>query len=221
MNDNEIKFVSDTEKPNYLFIAITIAMCLIFGGLQWLFLQQVRIDGMFESWVVRGALMLSVVLTGVMIYFKFGRANEREQNIVLWIGLAVEMVVMGFTFIVVIHPDVLAGTDIEGFARFVSGLNAITTVFTLIIYFALDTRAQNAYKVEKERQRRIHQMQLNALDSKDINDMVKAAVSQQVSQQLAKDLGVLPHQMSAMSRNGTAHPEAVETNGSKQHSPFS
>lgn len=207
MSDDNIRFLNDDRKPNWIFIGVTVAMCFIFGALQWLFLRQVQITGQFESWVVRAALMLSVILTGVMIFFKFGRANTVAQDVVLWLGLVVEMFIMAFTFVVVIHPGVLAGTDIELFAKFVSGLNAITTVCTLIVYFAFDAQAKNAHKLEKERQSQIYAMQQTALQSPVITDMVNAAVQQQVAQQLAKDLGVTPAQLKSYaqpSRNGAS-----------------
>lgn len=200
--ENEVQFVTNEKTSNGLFIAVTVAMCAIFGGLQWLFLQQVEIAGMFEAWVVRGALMLSVVLTGVMIYFKFGRANTTMQEVALWCGLVIEMIIMAFTFIVVVHPDVLSGTDIEAFAKFISGLNAITTVCALVIYFALDAESRNAHKMKKEREKRIHQMELNALSGQNINDLVKDAVEKRVAQHLARDLGILPYELERVSKNG-------------------
>ena len=202
MDDKEIQFMDDKTGTNGFFIAVTVAMCAIFGGLQWLFLQQVEIPGMFEAWVVRSALMLSVVLTGVMIYLKFGRANTRMQNAALWVGLVIEMIIMGFTFVVVVHPEVLTGTDIEDFAKFVSGLNAITTVCALVVYFALDTEAHNAHMMTQERRKRIHQMQLKALESQRIDEIVTASVQKKVEQELARDLGLLPHEMTKLSRNG-------------------
>lgn len=185
-------------KPNYGFIAITIAMCAIFGGLQWLFLQQIEIAGMFESWIVRSALMLSVVLTGVMIYLKFGRANTGGQNITLWVGLVIEMVIMAFTFVIVVHPDAVRGTDIEQFAEFISGLNAITTVFALIVYLALDIRAHEQYSVQRQREGLVNEMYMQALDSREVHDLVKAQARENVVKQLAEQMQVPAYQLRAL-----------------------
>ena len=183
---------------NYGFVAITVAICAIFGALQWLFLQQIPLQGMFETWMIRGALMLSILLTGIMIVLKFGRANTRGQDIILWVGLTIEMVIMFFTFVTVVHPDVIQGTDIEQFAKFVSGMNAITTVFVLVIYFALDTRAKNAYAIQRERANMVDGMYRTALDSPELNNLVRAAAWERVRQQLAGDLGLAPHQLTEM-----------------------
>ena len=187
-----------SETVHHGFVAITVAICIIFGALQWLFLEQIPLTGMFETWVIRGALMLSIVLTGVMIVLKFGRANTRGQDIILWVGLCVEMVIMAFTFVTVVHPDVIAGTDIEQFAKFISGMNAITTVFVLVIYFALDNRAKNGYAIQREREGMVNGMYRAALDSPELNNLVRAAAWERIRRQLAGDLGLAPHQLTDM-----------------------
>lgn len=203
---------------NYGFVAVTVAICAIFGALQWLFLQQIPLSGMFETWMIRGALMLSVALTGVMIVLKFGRANARGQDIILWVGLAVEMIIMFFTFVTVVHPDVIHGTDIEQFAKFVSGMNAITTVFVLVIYFALDTRAKNAYAIQRERVNMVNGMYRAALDSPELNALVRAAAWERVRRQLANDLELAPHQLTELelpnvkaSHNGNGNGNGAHT----------
>jgi len=108
------------------------------------------------------------------------------------------MVIMFFTFVTVVHPDVIQGTDIEQFAKFVSGMNAITTVFVLVIYFALDTRAKNAYAIQRERANMVDGMYRTALDSPELNNLVRAAAWERVRQQLAGDLGLAPHQLTEM-----------------------
>jgi|GEM_PF-4565381 hypothetical protein len=187
--------MNENTNTNHGFTAIVVAICTIFGGLQWLFLEQLHITGMFESWVIRAALMLSVVLTGVMIHFKFGRPNTIGQDVALWLGLGIEMIIMAFTFVTVVHPDVIIGTDIEQFAKFISGMNAITTVFVLIVYLALDVHAKNAHIVHNQRVGLVNTMYMQALNSPEIHGLVREQARTDVVNQLANDMRVPAYQL--------------------------
>lgn len=184
-------------KPNYLFIGLTVGICAMFGALMWLFTARIQIEGEITSWVIRGAFLLSVVLTGFVIYFKFGRANNRVQDLVLWVGIVVELCIMAMTFLTVVHPDLLRGTDIEPFAGLVSGLNVVTTVFVLVLFFAFDESTREIHNIAAERSALILNMQRQQLNSADTHALVREQTRQQVIEQLAKEMNVPSYQLAA------------------------
>lgn len=179
-----------SEQKNVLFIGLTCVICALFGALMWLFTARLQIEGEITSWVIRSAFLLSVVLTGFVIYFKFGRANNRAQDLVLWVGIAIELFIMGATFLTVVHPELLAGTDIAPFAGLISGANVITTVFVLVIFFALDDSTKEIQRIHAERKSLIRSMYRQQLNSQETADMVAEQVRHDVRKQIAEDMGV-------------------------------
>lgn len=183
------------ESQNYLFIGLTVAICALFGALMWLFTGRLKIEGEITSWVIRGAFMLSVVLTGFVIYFKFGRANSAMQEIVLWCGIGIELVIMALTFLTVVHPDLLVDTDIQLFAGLVSGFNVITTVFVLVLFFAFDDSMKELQRIAAARKSVIRVMYQQQLNSQETHDMVREQVRHDVREELAQDMGIPSYQL--------------------------
>lgn len=184
-----------TDVKNYLFIALTVVICFLFGALMWLFSARIKIDGEITAWIIRAAFLLSVILTGFVIYFKFGRANNTMQEIVLWVGIGVELAIMALTFLSVVHPELIVDTDIERFAGLVSGFNVITTVFVLVLYFAFDDSTKGAQKIVSERKEVIRTMYQQQLNSQETHDMVREQVRHDVRVALARDMGIPSYQM--------------------------
>jgi len=178
------------EKPNYLFIGLTVAICALFGALMWLFTAKLAIEGEITGWIVRGAFMLSVVLTGFVIYFKFGRANNQAQEIVLWVGIATELLIMAATFLTVVHPDLIANTDAARFVGLVSGLNVVTTVFCIVLFFAFDDSTKEQQKLAANRKALIRRMYDEELNSAETAEMVRAQAHHDVREQIAGEMRV-------------------------------
>ncbi len=185
----------NSQSQNYLFIALTVVICALFGALMWLFTARLKIEGEITSWVIRGAFMLSVVMMGFVIYFKFGRANSKMQEIILWCGIGIELVIMALTFMTVVHPDLLRGTDVERFAGLISGFNVVTTVFCLVLFFAFDDSTKQIQRIHAERKSVIHTMYQQQLNSQETHDMVREQVRHDVREQLARDMGIPSYQM--------------------------
>ena len=183
------------EKQNYLFIGLTVAICVLFGALMWLFTAQLKIEGEITGWIVRGAFLLSVVLTGFVIYFKFGRANNLAQEIVLWCGIAVELLIMAATFLTVVHPDLIAGTDAARFVGLVSGLNVVTTVFCVVLFFAFDDSTKEQQKLAADRRSLIRRMYDAELNSAETAAMVREQARHDVRQQIAAEMNVPSYQL--------------------------
>lgn len=202
----------DTEKPNYLFIGLTVAICILFGALMWLFTARISIEGEVTAWVIRGAFLLSVVLTGFVIYFKFGRANNKAQDIVLWAGIVIELGIMAATFLTVVHPDLLRGTDAEKFAGLVSGFNVITTVFCLVLFFALDDSTKENQKLAATRRALIRSMYDQELNSPETAAIVREQARHDVREQIAQEMRVPSYQLGVpQARNGKTEAAAYHS----------
>lgn len=199
----------DTEKPNYLFIGLTVAICILFGALMWLFTARISIEGEVTAWVIRGAFLLSVVLTGFVIYFKFGRANNRAQDLVLWAGICIELAIMAATFLTVVHPDLLHGTDAEPFAGLISGLNVVTTVFCLVIFFALDDGTKENQKLAAKRRALIRQMYDAELNSAETAQLVREQARHDVREQIAGEMNVPSYKLGVPQSTNGATKEAA------------
>ena len=183
------------EKPNYLFIGLTVAICALFGALMWLFTAKLPIEGEITGWIVRGAFMLSVVLTGFVIYFKFGRANNQAQEIVLWVGIGTELLIMAATFLTVVHPDLIANTDAARFVGLVSGLNVVTTVFCVVLFFAFDDSTKEQQKLAADRKALIRAMYNEQLNSAETAEMVRQQARHDVREQIAQEMRVASYKL--------------------------
>ena len=183
------------EKQNHLFIGLPEATCALFGALMRLFTAKLPIEGEITGWIVRGAFMLSVVLTGFVIYFKFGRANNQAQEIVLWVGIATELLIMAATFLTVVHPDLIANTDAARFVGLVSGLNVVTTVFCIVLFFAFDDSTKEQQKLASNRKALIRSMYNEQLNSAETAEMVRAQARHDVREQIAQEMRVASYKL--------------------------